>query len=160
MERRPKKRPSFGVRTVELTRAQIGFGFTLQGQGPCKLSSIVDNSPASKAKLKPGDHVIAVNGKNVSKSSHDDVVRLIGNSTGLLKLQIAENYCSSSDDEEWAQNLSDNEEYMAMPPVWPVVMQQQASASNPLRPLHFRGNSADSTLTGIYIFFLKKYFFF
>merc|ERR1712113_788034 len=61
-------------------------------------------------------------------------VRLIGNSTGLLKLQIAENYCSSSDEEEWSQNLSDNEEYM-IPPA-PV-----------LRPMHFRGNSADSTLT-------------
>ena len=67
LNRRPKKRPSFGVRTVELTRGQVGFGFTLQGQGPCKLSSIVENSPASKAKLKPGDHVIAVNGKNVAK---------------------------------------------------------------------------------------------
>ena len=52
---------------MELTRGQVGFGFTLQGQGPCKLSSIVENSPASKAKLKPGDHVIAVNGKNVAK---------------------------------------------------------------------------------------------
>ena len=93
MERRPKKRPSFGVRTVELNRGQDGFGFTLQGQGPCKLSSIVENSPAFKARLKPGDHVIAVNSQNVSKISHDDVVSMIGNSTGLLKLQIAENYC-------------------------------------------------------------------
>ena len=30
ISRRPKKRPSFGVRTVELTRGQLGFGFTLQ----------------------------------------------------------------------------------------------------------------------------------
>ena len=115
LTRRPKKRPSYGVRTIELTRGQLGFGFTLSGQGPCILSSIVEQSPASKANLKPGDHVIAVNGQNVSKSSHDDVVRLIGNSTGLLKLQIAENYCSSSDEEEWSQNLSDNEEYMIPP---------------------------------------------
>ena len=138
LNRRPKKRPSFGVRTVELTRGQVGFGFTLQGQGPCKLSSIVENSPASKAKLKPGDHVIAVNGRNVAKVSHDEVVKLIGNSTGLLKLQIAENYCSSSDEEEWSQNLSDNEEYMVPPPALPATA---------LRPLHMRGNSADSTLT-------------
>lgn len=115
-QRRPKKRPSYGIRTVELTRGQLGFGFTLSGQGPCILSSIVEQSPASKAHLKPGDHVIAVNGQNVSKTCHDDVVKLIGNSTGLLKLQIAENYCSSSDEEqEWSQNLSDNEEYMIPP---------------------------------------------
>ena len=127
LNRRPKKRPSFGVRTVELTRGQVGFGFTLQGQGPCKLSSIVENSPASKAKLKPGDHVIAVNGRNVAKVSHDEVVKLIGNSTGLLKLQIAENYCSSSDDEEWSQNLSDNEEYMIPPPDLPALPATVAS---------------------------------
>ena len=91
----------------------------------------MENSPASKAKLKPGHHVIAVNGKNVAKSAHDDVVRQIGNSTGLLKLQIAENYQSSSDEEEeeWSQNLSDNEEYMI--PNIPQI----------LRPIHKREHS-------------------
>lgn len=125
--RRPKKRPSYGIRTVELTRGNLGFGFTLSGQGPCILSSIVETSPAFKAKLKPGDHVIAVNGKNVSKTSHDEVVSLIGNSTGLMKLQIAENYCSSSD-EEWSKNISDDEQYNV----------QKASPQQPLRPFHFR----------------------
>ena len=43
-QRRPKKRPSYGIRTVELTRGQLGFGFTLSGQGPCILSSIVEQS--------------------------------------------------------------------------------------------------------------------
>ncbi len=147
MERRVKKRPSFGVRTVELTRGQHGFGFTLSGQAPCILSSIVQESPAAKANLKSGDFVIAVNGKNVAKSLHDDVVDIIGNSTGLLKLQIAENYLSSSSDEEeedeakmpsWSQHLSDNEEY---------TMQPAPSVPRQLKPIHFRGNSADSTLT-------------
>lgn len=89
------------MRTVELVRGHSGFGFTLSGQGPCILSNIVADSPAARAMLRSGDHVIAVNGQNVSKSGHDDVVKLIGNSTGLLKLQIAESYCSnsSSDDE-------------------------------------------------------------
>ena len=77
--------------------------------------------------LKPGDHVIAVNGRNVAKVNHDEVVKLIGNSTGLLKLQIAENYCSSSDDEEWSQNLSDNEEYMIPPPALPALPASAAS---------------------------------
>ena len=44
--RRTKKRPSYGIRTVELTRGQLGFGFTLSGQGPCILSNIVAESPA------------------------------------------------------------------------------------------------------------------
>ena len=75
---RRKKRPSYGIRTVELTRVQTGFGFTLSGQGPCILSNVVKGSPADKAGLNTGDHVIAANGKNVSKSTHDDVVKLIG----------------------------------------------------------------------------------
>lgn len=145
--RRTKKRPSYGIRTVELTRAQLGFGFTLSGQGPCILSGIVASSPAARAGLKAGDHVVAVNGKNVARSRHDDVVALIGNSTGLLKLQIAESYCSNSSSDEMPPPpprplmdsvASDEEEYTAKPPsLLPL----------PIRPLHMRGNSADSTLT-------------
>ncbi|XP_067128151.1 regulator of G-protein signaling loco-like isoform X2 [Centruroides vittatus] len=99
--RRRKKRPSYGVRTVEIVRGKNGFGFTISGQAPCILSCIVSNSPAEKAGLRPGDFLIAVNGQNVSKVPHDDVVRLIGSSTGLLKLQIAENYYSDSSEEEF-----------------------------------------------------------
>ena len=71
--RRTKKRPSYGMRTVELIRGHSGFGFTLSGQGPCILSNIVADSPAARAMLRSGDHVIAVNGQNVSKSGHDEV---------------------------------------------------------------------------------------
>lgn len=99
--RRRKKRPSYGVRTVEISRGKNGFGFTISGQAPCILSCIVTGSPAEKAGLRPGDFLIAVNGHNVSKAPHDDVVRLIGNSNGVLKLQIAENYYSDSSDEEF-----------------------------------------------------------
>lgn len=52
--RRSKKRPSYGIRTVELPRGPGGFGFTLSGQGPCILSNIVVGSPADRAGLKPG----------------------------------------------------------------------------------------------------------
>lgn len=99
--RRRKKRPSYGVRTVEISRGKNGFGFTISGQAPCILSCIISGSPAEKAGLRPGDFLIAVNGQNVSKAPHDDVVRLIGNSQGVLKLQIAENYYSDSSEEEF-----------------------------------------------------------
>ena len=58
-------------------------------------------SPADRAGLKTGDYLISVNALNVSTASHDDVVSLIGSSTGLLTLQIAENYndSDSSDDD-------------------------------------------------------------
>merc|ERR1719402_877390 len=95
-----KKRPSYGIRTVEVLRGRGGFGFTLSGQNPCILSSVIHGSPADTVGLRSGDFVIAVNGRNVSKSPHNDVVRLIGQSSGLLQLQIAENYCSDSSSEE------------------------------------------------------------
>lgn len=100
--RRRKKRPSYGVRTVELSRGKKGFGFTISGQAPCILSCIVAGSPAERVGLRPGDFLVAVNGHNVSRAPHDDVVRRIGSSSGLLKLQIAENYYSDSSDEEAA----------------------------------------------------------
>ncbi|CAL4174528.1 unnamed protein product [Meganyctiphanes norvegica] len=97
--RRRKKRPSYGVRTVEITKGKSGFGFTISGQAPCILSCIVTGSPAERAGLRPGDFLIAVNSQNVSKAPHDDVARLIGLSK-LLKLQIAENYYSDSSDDD------------------------------------------------------------
>ncbi|XP_043461403.1 regulator of G-protein signaling loco isoform X3 [Leptopilina heterotoma] len=98
--RRKKKRVNYGVRAVELSRGAKGFGFTISGQQPSILSCIVQGSPAEIAGLRAGDYLVAVNGHNVSKAPHDDVVKLIGNSKGVLRLEIAENYYSDSSDEE------------------------------------------------------------
>ncbi|XP_011882192.1 PREDICTED: regulator of G-protein signaling loco isoform X2 [Vollenhovia emeryi] len=98
--RRKKKRVNYGVRAVEVVRGAKGFGFTISGQQPCILSCIVQGSPAEGAGLRAGDYLVAVNGHNVSKVPHDDVVQLIGSSKGILRLQIAENYYSDSSDEE------------------------------------------------------------
>lgn len=98
--RRRKKRPNYGIRTVEVVRGPNGFGFTISGQQPCILSCIVANSPADQAGLRAGDFLISVNGVSVSKITHDAVVNLIGNSIGPIKMTIAENYYSDSSDEE------------------------------------------------------------
>lgn len=98
--RRRKKRPNYGLRTVEIVRGSNGFGFTISGQQPCILSCIVNNSPADQAGLRAGDFLISVNGISVSKMAHDAVVGLIGNCVGPIKMTIAENYYSDSSDEE------------------------------------------------------------
>lgn len=99
--RRRKKRHTPGLKTVELCRNKNGFGFTISGQQPCILSCIINNSPADRAGLKTGDHLISVNGVNVSAAGHDDVVKIIGSSSGMLVLQIAENILQTdSSDEE------------------------------------------------------------
>ncbi|XP_055695239.1 regulator of G-protein signaling loco [Lutzomyia longipalpis] len=100
MHRRRKKRPNYGTRTVEVCRGINGFGFTISGQQPCILSCIVNNSPADLAGLRAGDFLINVNGLNVSKLPHEAVVQLIGNSSGSIRMTIAENYFSDSSDED------------------------------------------------------------
>ena len=99
--KRRKKRPIHGVKTVDVTRGKSGYGFTISGQHPCVLSCIVNNSPADRAGLRPGDYLMSVNGQDVSKFGHDEVVRMVGISTGTLTIQVAENYNSSdsSDDD-------------------------------------------------------------
>uniref|UniRef100_A0A2R5LCN5 Putative regulator of g protein signaling n=1 Tax=Ornithodoros turicata TaxID=34597 RepID=A0A2R5LCN5_9ACAR len=141
--RRRKKRPSYGVRTVELSRGRKGgFGFTISGQAPCILSCIVAHSPAERAGLRPGDFLVAVNGHNISRAPHDDVVRLIGNSMGALKLQIAENYCSDSSEEEEAARPLRGRPHPARPPrdsgnkaLLDLILQQKAARQAPPRPV-------------------------
>ncbi|CAH1121311.1 unnamed protein product [Ceutorhynchus assimilis] len=98
--RRRKKRPNYGLKTVEIQRGPSGFGFTISGQQPCILSCIVSKSPAEQAGLRAGDFLISVNGISVSKMAHDAVVGLIGNCVGPIQMTIAENYYSDSSDEE------------------------------------------------------------
>ncbi|XP_056005277.1 regulator of G-protein signaling 12-like isoform X4 [Ostrea edulis] len=98
--KRRKKRPIHGIKTVDVTRGKSGYGFTISGQHPCVLSVIVPGSPADVAGLKTGDYVVSVNNQNVTKFPHDDVVRMVGMSTGTLTLQVAENYNSSDSSED------------------------------------------------------------
>ncbi|CAJ1053775.1 regulator of G-protein signaling 12b isoform X1 [Xyrichtys novacula] len=100
----PKRRPSAGfnqplspsstqqgrIRAVEVARGRTGYGFTLSGQSPCVLSCILKGSPAEYVGLHSGDYILSVNDINVSKASHEDVVKLIGRCSGVLKLVIAE----------------------------------------------------------------------
>jgi len=98
--RRKKKRPTVGVKTIEVSRGRFGFGFTLSGQSPCILSSVISGSPAERVGLHSGDCLIAVNGRNVSKLPHNEVVKLISTCPGSLLVQIAENYCTDSSSED------------------------------------------------------------
>ncbi|XP_072240541.1 regulator of G-protein signaling 12b [Leuresthes tenuis] len=78
------------IQAVEVARGRTGYGFTLSGQSPCVLSCILKGSPADFVGLRSGDYILSVNDINVSKASHEDVVKLIGRCSGVLKLVIAE----------------------------------------------------------------------
>ncbi|KAJ8272121.1 hypothetical protein COCON_G00109800 [Conger conger] len=91
------------VRSVEVARGRAGYGFTLSGQGPCVLSCVLKGSPADYTGLRPGDHVLSINETDVSKASHEDVVKLVGRCSGVLRLVVAEaggrpDSCSSDEE--------------------------------------------------------------
>uniref|UniRef100_A0AAZ3QER9 Regulator of G protein signaling 12b n=1 Tax=Oncorhynchus tshawytscha TaxID=74940 RepID=A0AAZ3QER9_ONCTS len=86
----PHPHQSGRIRGVEVARGRAGYGFTLSGQGPCVLNCILKGSPADYVGLRSGDHILSVNDINVSKASHEDVVKLIGRCTGVLLLVVAE----------------------------------------------------------------------
>ncbi|XP_068443447.1 regulator of G-protein signaling 12-like isoform X3 [Clinocottus analis] len=76
------------LRGVEVTRGRAGYGFTIWGQRPCLLSGILEGSPADLAGLKQGDHIMAINGNDVSTALHETVVQLIGSCKGPLQLVV------------------------------------------------------------------------
>ncbi|XP_069797930.1 regulator of G-protein signaling 12b [Narcine bancroftii] len=103
VKRRSSTNPSIRMRNVDIARGRTGYGFTLSGQAPCVLSCILKGSPAHYVGLRSGDRILSVNDINVSKASHEDVVKLIGQCTGVLRLVIADgnNHCDTgSSDEE------------------------------------------------------------
>lgn len=151
--RRRKKRPNYGVRTIEVSRGKNGFGFTISGQQPCILSCIVSGSPAERAGLRAGDYLVAVNGQSVGKLPHDDVVKLIGCSNGILKLQIAENYYSDSSDEDAVAAARSKPKYIHKPRTSTgnhranVLVQNRARLSRDLRSNVFFDNKSDGETT-------------
>lgn len=68
-------------RLVVMKRGPGGYGFNLHGernvQAGQTISAVDDGSEAQRAGLRVGDKVVEVNGLNVEKMSHSDVVKRI-----------------------------------------------------------------------------------
>ena len=88
--RRRKKRGGSGIKTVDVARGKFGFGFTLSGQNPCILSSVIEGSPAERVGLVSGNCLIAVNHQNVAKLAHSEVVKLISQCAGVLTVTVGD----------------------------------------------------------------------
>ncbi|KAJ1213898.1 hypothetical protein NDU88_001528 [Pleurodeles waltl] len=94
---------AFRIRSVAVARGRAGYGFTVSGQSPCVLNCVMKGSPADYVGLKAGDQIVAVNEISVNKASYEDVVKLIGQCSGVLHMVIAEgtnhiDTCSSDDE--------------------------------------------------------------
>ena len=68
-------------RLIVMKRGEAGYGFNLHGernvQAGQTISAVDDGSEAQRAGLRVGDKVVEVNGANVEKTSHSDVVKRI-----------------------------------------------------------------------------------
>ncbi|XP_054996320.1 regulator of G-protein signaling 12 isoform X2 [Sorex araneus] len=77
------------LRSVEVARGRAGYGFTLSGQAPCVLSCVMRGGPADLVGLRAGDQILTVDDINVRRASHEDVVKLIGKCSGVLRMVVA-----------------------------------------------------------------------
>lgn len=77
-----------GPRMIVMDKSSDGYGFhmytnkQLNGQ---YIKSVNPKSPAHRAGILAGDHVIAVDGFNVEKLTHQEVVQRIRSGTGMSK---------------------------------------------------------------------------
>ena len=78
-----------GPRLIVLSRSAEGFGFHMytnkQLQGGQYVKSVNPNSPAYHAGMLAGDHIVEVDGVNVERLTHQEVVQRIRGGSGKNK---------------------------------------------------------------------------
>ncbi|XP_064616351.1 uncharacterized protein LOC135480446 [Liolophura sinensis] len=74
--------------TITVLRGKNGFGFSVIESCPVRIGRVDKASPAEEAGLKKGDCIVRVNGRNVSRSTADSVVKLVKHSSGKLVLDV------------------------------------------------------------------------
>ncbi|KAF4075394.1 hypothetical protein AMELA_G00234020 [Ameiurus melas] len=80
-------------RLCYLTKGECGYGFHLHGErssGAQFIRRIEAGSPAELAGLRSGDRVVEVNGENVEKQSHQQVVQKIMEVENRTRLLVAD----------------------------------------------------------------------
>lgn len=92
MEQEPTiiQRAALGARVYVLFRADCGYGFTLSGECPSVITSIVPDTPAEKTGLRPGLLILEVDGIDVSRSGHEEIVSRVAESRVSVSLLCCE----------------------------------------------------------------------
>ncbi|XP_036367126.1 protein shank isoform X2 [Octopus sinensis] len=94
---------NYAPRAVTLRKTPNGYGFVLRGARSDHqfLNHVSNNSPAvqyldtvdagsaaEKAGLRAGDFILEINDENVTRASHEHVVKLIKNSGNMLRMTV------------------------------------------------------------------------
>ncbi|XP_035695545.1 delphilin-like isoform X3 [Branchiostoma floridae] len=72
-----ERKLSWKTRTVVVEKGQASFGFVLRGHSPVYIESIEPGSASDRAGLKVGDHLLRLNGLDVSSATHKKVITLL-----------------------------------------------------------------------------------
>ncbi|KAG9476714.1 hypothetical protein GDO78_002224 [Eleutherodactylus coqui] len=88
-------------RTVRVCKGSSSFGFTLRGNAPVWIESILPGSPAEVAGLQPGDRILFLNGLDMRNCCHEKVVCMLQGSGAMPTLVVEEgsvSYCAAGMD--------------------------------------------------------------
>lgn len=106
-----------------------GYGFHLHGEKGKTgqfIRLVEADSPAEKSGLKAGDRLIEVNGDNVEKESHQQVVNRIRNSPGSVRLLVVD---SETDQHLQKLGLECREEFIRGLPEKPEARRGEQEAA-------------------------------
>jgi len=77
-----------GIRVINKgPQEPLGLGFATEG-GATVVTKCLEGKPAWQADIRPGDRIIAINGREVAPLEHDDVLNLFRNGGTAIKVAI------------------------------------------------------------------------
>ncbi|XP_019852976.1 PREDICTED: rho guanine nucleotide exchange factor 11-like [Amphimedon queenslandica] len=93
-----KKGRLWQEKTLVIKPNDHGYGFSLSGEKPVFVDSVVDGGPAYKAGIRPQDRLLKVDGQSVFDKTHTEVVNLLKGAT-VVSLTIITQYTQISRDQ-------------------------------------------------------------
>lgn len=125
-------------RLVVMKRGDGGYGFNLHGernvQAGQTISAVDDGSEAQKAGLRVGDKVIEVNGLNVEKMSHSDVVKRIKTNPNEVSMLVVDHITQAYLKQEGRPITADMANLMTVYQVKEVSAEPEAQPEEPEEP--------------------------